>query len=162
LERETLPKSMGYLLTRVCKAHHSRARVMLNQIGLYRGQQFVLCALWEKEGLTHSELADKLHVHPATVSNALQRMERAGFLERRADPQDQRVSRVYLTEAGRQIQGAVERVWAELERETLRGFSDGEREMLAQFFVRLCENLGGASGCCRGAGAGGPQRARPA
>jgi len=96
----TLSGTIGYLLARVCKAHHFRVRELLHEIGLYRGQQFVLCALWREEGLTHSELAERLSVHPATVSNALKRMERAGFLERRPDPVDQRVSRVYLTPRG--------------------------------------------------------------
>lgn len=141
MEREQLSATIGYALTHVCKAHYRRARAMLDEIGLYRGQQFVLCALWDKEGLTHSELADRLHVHPATVTNALKRMERAGFLERRADPKDQRVSRVYLTDAGRDIRGAVERIWTELERVTFEGFSEEERSTLEEFLERVRKNL---------------------
>jgi len=143
MERERLSTTIGYLLAHVCKAHHVRVRTLLHDIGLYRGQQFVLCALWHQEGMTHSELADRLRVHPATVSNALKRMERAGFLERRPDPEDQRVSRVYLTEAGRQIRGAVERVWAELEEQTFQGFSDDELETLQGLLERVYENLEG-------------------
>jgi len=141
MERERLSKTTGYVLTHVCKAHYQRARAMLDEIGLYRGQQFVLCALWEEEGLTHSALADRLHVHPATVTNALKRMERAGFLERRPDPEDQRVSRVYLTDAGRDIRAAVERIWTELERQTFGGFSEDQRETLEAYLERILENL---------------------
>jgi DNA-binding MarR family transcriptional regulator len=70
-------------------------------------------------------------------------MERAGFLERQSDPQDQRVSRVYLTDEGREIRGAVEELWAELEGQTLEGFSDEEREALERFLERIYENLEG-------------------
>lgn len=143
MERERLSTTIGYRLARVCKAHHGRARALLDELGLYRGQQFVLCALWQEEGLTHSDLADRLGVHPATVTNALKRMERAGFLERQSDPQDQRVSRVYLTGEGREIRGAVEELWAELEGQTLEGFSDEEREALERFLERIYENLEG-------------------
>ncbi len=139
--RAKLPTTIGYLLAQVCKAHYSRARALLDEIGLYRGQQFVLCTLWTQEGITHSELAEVLHVHPATVTNALKRMERAGFVDRRPDPADQRVSRVYLTDAGREIQGAVERLWNELEEETMAGFDDAEREMLEHLLERVCGNL---------------------
>ncbi len=121
-------------------------RALLDEIGLYRGQQFVLCTLWTQEGITHSELADVLHVHPATVTNALKRMERAGFVERRPDPADQRVSRVYLTDAGREIQGAVERLWNDLEEETMAGFDNAEREMLERLLERVCDNLEGKEG----------------
>jgi len=146
MEGEQLSKTTGFLLARVCRAHHVRARALLDEIGLYRGQQFVLCALWKEEGMTHSELAEHLHVHPATVTNGLRRMERAGFLERRSDPDDQRVSRVYLTEAGREIRGAVERIWAELEEETLEGFSNEEREVLERLLGRIYENLADGEG----------------
>jgi len=141
MEHERLSTSIGYLLAGVCKAHHAQARALLDEIGLYRGQQFVLCTLWQEEGMTHSELADHLHVHPATVTNALKRMERAGFLERRPDPEDQRVSRVYLTDAGREIRSEVERVWATLEERTLEGFNARERETLERLLERLYENL---------------------
>ena len=138
-----LPTTVGYLLAQVCKAHYSRARTLLDEVGLYRGQQFVLCTLWDKEGITQSELADVLQVHPATVTNALKRMDRSGFVERRNDPQDQRVSRVYLTDAGREIRGAVEGIWAELEEQTMAGFSQDERETLEHLLQRVCENLQG-------------------
>lgn len=141
MAQKRLSGTFGYLLAQVCKAHHFGARRLLDEIGLYRGQQFVLCALWKEEGITHSELAERLQVHPATVTNAIKRMERAGFVERRPDPEDQRVSRVYLTEAGREIQDAVERTWGELEKRTLQGFSADERDMLRGFLQRLHENL---------------------
>jgi DNA-binding MarR family transcriptional regulator len=144
MERERLSTTVGYLLAHVCRAHHARVRAKLHELGLYRGQQFVLCALWKEEGVTHSELADRLNVHPATVSNALKRMERAGFLERRPDPEDQRVSRVYLTDAGRQIRGAVEGVWATLEAQTLEGFGTEEQATLERLLERVYENLEGA------------------
>jgi DNA-binding MarR family transcriptional regulator len=141
MKQTRLSKTFGYLLSQVCKAHHFRARTLLDEIGLYRGQQFVLCALWTEEGITHSELAERLHVHPATVTNAIKRMERAGFVERRPDPEDQRVSRVYLTDAGREIQDAVEGIWAELEKQTLDGFSETERDTLEQSLERIYANL---------------------
>jgi DNA-binding MarR family transcriptional regulator len=143
MEQGRLSGTFGYLLAQVCKAHYFRSRTLLDEIGLYRGQQFVLCALWAEEGITHSELAERLHVHPATVTNAIKRMERAGFVERRPDLEDQRVSRVYLTDAGREIQDAVEGIWAKLEEQTLDGFSEAERITLEQFLARIHRNLTG-------------------
>jgi DNA-binding MarR family transcriptional regulator len=114
---------------------------LLEALGLYRGQPRLLFALWEEEGLTHSELAARTHVRAATISKMVQRMEKAGFLERRADEEDQRVSRVYLTDAGRAVQDRVGAAFAQLERETLAGFNDDERELLRAFLVRIRDNL---------------------
>jgi DNA-binding MarR family transcriptional regulator len=68
-------------------------------------------------------------------------MEKAGFVERRQDAEDQRVSRVYLTDAGRNIRDAVEGVWSELEGQAFAGFSSEERALLSRFLLRIRENL---------------------
>ena len=139
--QQPLQQATSHLLVQTCKLLRIRAHALLEEIGLYGGQQFVLMALWQKEGITHSELAGQLHVRPATITNALKRMERAGFVERRQDAEDQRVSRVYLTDAGRNIRDAVEGVWRELEKQTFAGFSSEERTLLDQFLLRIRNNL---------------------
>jgi DNA-binding MarR family transcriptional regulator len=139
--QQPLQQATSHLLAQMCKLLRVRAHALLEEIGLYGGQQFVLMALWENEGIIHSELAEQLHVRPATITNALKRMERAGFIERRQDAEDQRVSRVYLTDAGRNIRGAVEEVWRELEEQTFADFSSEERALLNQFLLRIRDNL---------------------
>ena len=135
------PESLDFLLVQICKLHHARAHTLLEELGLYRGQPPVLFALWEREGLTHSELAARLHVKPATITKMINRMEKTGFVQRRSDPEDQRVSRVYLTDAGRAIQNEVERVWRTLLKETFVGFSPEERVLLRRFFLQMRDNL---------------------
>jgi DNA-binding MarR family transcriptional regulator len=135
------PESMDFLLAQICRLHYARAHTLLEELGLYRGQPPVLHALWEREGLTHSELATRLHVQPATITKMIKRMEKAGFVVRRSDPRDQRVSRVYLTDAGRAIQAEVRQVWRVLEEETFEGFNLEERVLLRRFFLQMRENL---------------------
>jgi DNA-binding MarR family transcriptional regulator len=118
-----------------------RLHALWDELGLYRGQPFVLRALWEEEGITHSELADRLHVRPATISNMIKRMEKAGFVERRPDMEDQRVSRVHLTDAGRAIRDQVHQVWRELDTYTLAGFSLEERVLLHRFLLQIRDNM---------------------
>jgi DNA-binding MarR family transcriptional regulator len=134
-------ESIDFLLAQVCRLHFSRARTLLEEFGLFRGQPPLLFALWEEEGRTHSELAEHLHVQPATITKMIKRMERTGFVERRQDTEDQRVSRVYLTDAGRNIREAVEGVLRELEKQTFAGFSSDEHALLNQFLLRVRDNL---------------------
>jgi DNA-binding MarR family transcriptional regulator len=138
-----LRDTTGFLLARTCKLLRARVHALLDDIGLYRGQQFFLCALWEQEGITHSELARRINVQPATVTNALKRMESAGLVERRQDAADHRVSRVYLTDAGREIRGAVESTWDTLEEQAFAGFSAEERALLRRALRRILANLEG-------------------
>ena len=71
----------------------------------------------------------------------IQRMEKAGFVQRRSDPQDQRRSRVYLTDTGRAIRSEVEAIWAQIEAETFAGLSVAEKESLRSVFQRIIGNL---------------------
>lgn len=141
MSQQAQPESIDHLLAQICRLHHIRAHALLEDLGLYRGQPPVLRALWQREGLTHSELAARLHVQPATITKMIQRMERTGFVERRPDPKDQRLSRVYLTEAGRLIRDDVQRVWFTLEEETFEGFGPEEDVLIRQFFLRIRDNL---------------------
>ena len=110
MSERSKPESIGFLLAQICRLDHARAHELLEEIGLYRGQYHMLHALWDQDGLTHSELAGRLHVRPATVTKTTQRMEKAGFVMCKPDADDQRVSRVYLTQAGRTIREDVQQM----------------------------------------------------
>ena len=133
--------TLDFSLAQVCHHHHFRTNTLLEAIGLYRGQPPVLFALWDQEGLTHTELAERLQNTPATITKMIQRMEKAGFVQRRPDANDQRVSRVYLTEAGRAIQARLQAIWDTMEAETFAGLSDEERLLLRRFLQHIRQNL---------------------
>jgi DNA-binding MarR family transcriptional regulator len=133
--------SLNVLLIEVCKLHYANSRERLEGIGVYRGQPPLLQALDRQEGLSHSELARQLHVKPATITQMIKRMEQAGFVQRRRDAEDERVSRVYLTDLGRAIQGDLDQVLGKIEAGTFAGFSQAEREQVAQFLSRMRHNL---------------------
>ena len=141
MSQEAVPESINHLLAQACRLHRARAHVLLEELGLYRGQPPVLRALWEQEGLTHTELAERLQVRPATITKMIQRMERAGFVERRQDLEDQRVSRVYLAQAGHAVREAVLGVWRRLEDETFAGFTLEESVLLRRFLLQVRDNL---------------------
>lgn len=129
------------LFMQICALNRGRMHALWHSIGLYRGQPFMLRILWAEEGLTQVEVARRLHRTPATITNMLQRLEKTGFVERRSDPQDQRISRVYLTEAGYEIQSRVEQIWQENEERTFNGFTDPEIATLRDYLERIRDNL---------------------
>lgn len=137
---------VDFLLAQVCRLHYARAHVLLEEIGLYRGQPPLLHKLREEEGLTHTELATLLRVTPATLTKMIKRMEKAGFVQRRPDASDQRVSRVYLTEAGRAIQAEMRAVLQRLAEETFAGFTLEERVLMRRLLLQVRENLQRATG----------------
>ena len=87
------------------------------------------------------EFDARLHVAPATMTKMLQRMARSGFVERRVDADDQRSSRVYLTEAGRAVRDAMLMALGTLETETFAGLDAAELAALRGLLERLRANL---------------------
>lgn len=138
---ELMPETCSYLLSNVCRLYRTRKSALLGEIGLYIGQDMILASLWEKEGVTQTELAGQFRLQAATVTNTLQRMEKAGLMERRQDAEDQRISRVYLTDAGRDIRDQVHVVWSKLEEQTFAGLNAEESILFRRLLLRIHNNL---------------------
>lgn len=134
-------ESPGYLLAQVCRLHHGRARAALESLGLFRGQPPVLHFLHEEDGLTQTTLAARLGVTPATMTKMLQRMEKAGWVQRRPDASDQRVSRAYLSEAGRAIIAEMDAALQRLDEEAFARFTLEEKLLFRRFLLQTRDNL---------------------
>ena len=132
---------IGFQVLQVHKAHRQRAEAGLNKLGIHTGQEMILLQLWIEEGIPQSQLAASMEVEPPTATKMLQRMERAGLIERRADPEDARVSRVYLTARGRALEQPVLNVWKQLEAQTVAGLSLTEQTLLHRLLMQVLTNL---------------------
>lgn len=73
--------------------------------GLTVPQFFLLAALWEREGVKAGDLAARVRLDAATVTGLLDRLEKGGLAERRADPEDRRALRIHLTAKGKKLRG---------------------------------------------------------
>ncbi|PZS29675.1 MAG: transcriptional regulator [Pseudonocardiales bacterium] len=133
--------TVSYALAQACKAHRNLIAALLDVHGLHPGQEQVLMHLWQEDGLTHSELVERCRVEAPTVSKTVQRMEALGVVARQADERDARVSRVYLTEQGRQLREPIERLWEQLDAISMAGLSEHERVLLRRLLITVRGNL---------------------
>ena len=136
---ESISKSTGYLIAQACKRHRKKAGELLAALDLHVGQEMLLLQLWNRDGQTQSDLAQGLAVEPATVTRVLDRMAWSGWVERRKDSDDRRVSRVFLTSDGRALQQPVQATWQTLEEISMANFSVEERVLFRRgnpLFVR--------------------------
>jgi DNA-binding MarR family transcriptional regulator len=136
-----IQESVGYLLTRVGRAHRAGVSAYLAEFGLHVGQEMVLMHLWEQDGRSQKDLAERLEIEPPTLTRMLSRMERCGFVERRRDPEDGRIFRVYLTPEGRALREPVEAGWMEFEDRAFADLTLEERLLLRRLLLQVRENL---------------------
>ena len=101
LRKDTDEKSMQRLLMEVNRRYVGMCFHQLLEFGVYPGQIPVLYRIVQKEGSSQKEIADFLHIKPPTVNVTISRLEKAGLVCRRQDEKDQRISRIYMTEKGK-------------------------------------------------------------
>jgi DNA-binding MarR family transcriptional regulator len=135
------PGDLNVKLMRVARAHRTYAASLLSQVGLHPGQEALLMELWRQDGRTQANLAEALGVEPPTVTKMLQRMEAADLVSRRPDASDRRAIRVHLTPKGRRLRNRVEKLWAELEAQTVGGLSDRQQATLRNLLNAMEANL---------------------
>jgi DNA-binding MarR family transcriptional regulator len=68
--------------------------------GVSGAQIWAMAALRQSPGMKVSELAQALSIHTSTASNLLDKIEKSGLIRRERNASDQRVVRLYLTDAG--------------------------------------------------------------
>ena len=111
----------------------------MQELGIYPGQIPVLGLVAKKDGLSQRELAKILNIKPPTVNVSVQRLEKAGFLYKKPDEKDQRVTRIYLTEKGKETK-AKARIHKN-EAVMLEGFSEAEQCLLRRFLEQILANI---------------------
>lgn len=81
---------------------------LLAQLGLTYPQYLAMLVLWEQDGITVSELGERLFLDSGTLTPLLKRLQTSGLLLRGRDAQDERRVRLTLTPQGRALRGAAE------------------------------------------------------
>lgn len=137
----TKPDSLHHVFLQVLRFHFNRMHMLLEKLGVYPGQPPLLLALEHKDGQSQKELAERLNIKPSTITVMLNRMTKAKLIERRQDPEDQRISRVYLTERGREVCGKVKETMKVLEEECFDNFSAEEKVLLRRLLTQMRNNL---------------------
>ncbi|HYQ31249.1 MAG TPA: MarR family transcriptional regulator [Polyangiaceae bacterium] len=100
----TLEQHLCFALYRASRAMIRGYAPLLEPLGLTYAQYLVLVVLWEEDAVSVRQLGERLSLDSATLTPLLKRLEAQGAIERRRDPDDERVLRVRLTKAGRALQ----------------------------------------------------------
>jgi len=99
------------LLLEMLVAERSRLPVIASNLGLSEAQCLLLQRLDPHAPLAMCRVAEALDCDPSNVTGIVDRLERRGLVERRADPRDRRVKHLVLTDQGEELR---KRLLAEL------------------------------------------------
>jgi DNA-binding MarR family transcriptional regulator len=128
-------------LTQAARSMRTVLSRNLTESGLYAGQDGVILALANEDGLPAGALALKLGVKAPTMTRTIGRMEVQGFVVRRADAEDARLTKVYLTQTGRNSVAQIETSAAACDALATKGFSDKDIRSLVRLLRAIDGNL---------------------
>ena len=131
----------GYLVFELAMGYRSQIEEAMNQIGTSRSHGVIICEVGANHGISQTELADKLKVRTASMTYIIKQLEELGWIYRERDMDDQRVVRVYLTEAGKAIEPKIVDVWNHLEAVILAGLSDAQQADLRLLISHMLRNI---------------------
>ena len=134
-------QSVGVLLVDVARLLRRNFNRRAQGLGLTQPQWQALARISQNQGMNQACLADLLEVQPITLTRLLDRLEAAGWVERRPDPADRRVQRLHLTVKAEPLLDDIRALAAETREEAMEGLSDRERRQLLQTLQTVKGNL---------------------
>ncbi len=129
------------LLVQICKQRRNKSNALLADVGVHGGQDILLYYLSMKDGQTISELAEKMCIKFATISNMVNRMEVRELIRREKDGIDLRVTRLYLTGKGKSAYKLISEIWKQMESLLVKNLSLQEQEILKSLLTKILKNL---------------------
>ena len=122
------------------------------QLGLTRAQWRALSRIERAQGTTQAELAEDLDLEPIAVGRVIDRLEAAGFIERRSDPGDRRCWRLFLAPKSAEVMADMKQIAAQLRAEVLAGVDPAAYETTMRVLAQVKDTLNQLDRQGRGAG----------
>lgn len=111
------------------------------RFGMTRAQWALLKRVEANEGLKQSELAEMLDLQPITVTRLVDRLCDNGLIERRADPNDRRAKRLFLTPAAQPLMDHLDALGNDLMNAILEGQQPEKTDAALIYLGAMKDNL---------------------
>lgn len=134
-------RSLGYQVNHLARLLAQSIRARIEPLGVVPGQFAQLLALYEQDGLTQTELCQRVRIDQSTMAHTLKRMERDGLVTRTRATNDRRQVQVHLTPRALKIRGELENAARQVNTLALQGLTQPEAERLLAALAQLIDNL---------------------
>ena len=134
-------RNLGLLIHDVARLLRRNFDRRLQSLGLTQAQWRAIAHLSRNEGMSQATLADVLEVQAITLARLVDRLEAAGWVERRSHPSDRRAVQLYLTAKCQPILAEMHRRATDTFAETLVGISASAQEEVIATLQRMKQNL---------------------
>ncbi|HBX24415.1 MAG TPA: MarR family transcriptional regulator [Desulfotomaculum sp.] len=138
----TLDDSLGFIVNRTNTKLKNELLHQFKQYDVTPEQWAVLNRLWERDGITPKELAEKTFKDLPNIARILEKLVRKKLVARQPDPADKRSSQVFLTERGKELKGVLIPIAQGVLDQATRGIGTDQIVQLKALLNRIYQNLG--------------------
>lgn len=114
---------------------------LLERFDMNMGQAAILFILSRYGNLTQRQLSGRAGITPPSMTVALRKMEEKGLVKKEPDPNDQRKTRIHLTDTGRSRIEDLKQLFRKTEEIMLQDFREEEKLLLRRFLMQIEENV---------------------
>ena len=129
--------SFGWLSNVVANDAAKTFDTELKKHGLTLALWPTLMCLWEEEGVTQRDIAQKSKVENSTTTRTLDQLENLGLVERQPDPNSRRAFRIYLTDEGRALKETLLPIPMAINQKLLSSLEPKERDEIIRLLQKM-------------------------
>ncbi len=132
---------VGFLLSDTARILRRIIDKRARSIGMSRAQWAVLSRVSRNEGLRQVDLAAEMEMEPISVARIIDKLQAAGLVERRPDPDDRRAYRLHLLPAAGPVLEQVRAIGSSVLEPVLADFKPSEVDALVATLEGIRANL---------------------
>ncbi|MGD9802177.1 MAG: MarR family winged helix-turn-helix transcriptional regulator [Hyphomicrobiaceae bacterium] len=134
--------NFGWLTTDIARLMRTVFDRRVKALGITRPQWLAIVRLNRRPGASQSELADMMEIEKAPAGRIVDRLEERGWVERRADPVDRRINRIFLTDRGERVFDVISPIARSTVNDALTNLSDRDIALLMELLAHVKSRLG--------------------
>lgn len=150
-EPDTRAHRAAKQLIQTSRIQMSYVESQVRRTGVYRSQHQILMYIAANPNASQKDIARMHQVSTATIAVTLKKLEKAGYIRRAADAEDNRCNRIQMTEKGEAVVSQSCQIFRQIEEKMFAGFEEEDFRRFEELMERICGNLqighGSLAGC---------------
>jgi MarR family transcriptional regulator for hemolysin len=134
-------RTLGFLVADIARLLRRSMDRRLQSLGLTQAQWRAIFHLSRSEGMTQTALAERLEIQPISLTRLVDRMESAGWVERRVHPLDRRAIQLFLTAQSQPVLEEMAARAGDTLNEATRGLTPRAQRQLTAALEQVKQNL---------------------
>ncbi len=142
IKQYNFDNSIGYKVYRTSRVFQKAFDLELrHKVGMTLSQWRVINVLVSFNGITQKEIADKLELEAPSLIPMIDKLQSLELVERRSDPKDRRINRIYLTKKAESLYESMHECGISIIKSATKGINQDQLNLVIKYLDMIIHNL---------------------